>query len=230
MTKPEFFQIKQSLMASLVALTCCFSCQQTDRTLGIGKKGGGGNGGEPEKPLTIPPNFGPNQFKVGSTFVFKESNQSLEDGKTWIEDLKNCYHWKATETTENTVSFGISWAPDCVKVPENESEWHRQIKFSTTSGQVISDQIVVKSLVSPGDLNNKTIASIFFTNNKKAIAHTILKDFKVEQIIYSAFKVGNSVFWDNSDTPLHTLLLENLEPGPKGSNKRTLTSLIEAKP
>lgn len=216
------------ILASVLLALSFLSCDQPQRSLRANNEGG--NPG-PEKPEpTIPPNYDPHQFVANSSFVFRETVQSLDDGKTWSEVQKNCYLWVTTEIKENLVTFDIRKQFNCADDYLPEGKWSRTITFVTITGEIFSDLIKKGSETIPGELNNKTIAPIFFTNRKIGLEHQLLKEFKVDQKAYSGFRIGDSVYWNNPETPVHSLLLYQITPGPKGSNLRTLFSLVEARP
>ncbi|MBK7961674.1 MAG: hypothetical protein IPK04_11060 [Bdellovibrionales bacterium] len=155
------------------------------------------------KPQPIPPNYDPKQFSLNSWFTFRETLQVQGDGKSWIELHKHCYSWFTTDIKPNLVTFEVSKQIDCGD--EDLEKWKRTIMFVTLTGEVISDQIVNGTEGIQGELSNQSIAPIFFTNRNLGMDHQLLKEFKTDQAVYSAFKVKNTVYWNNPESPFHSL-------------------------
>ncbi|MBL7670671.1 MAG: hypothetical protein JNM39_09300 [Bdellovibrionaceae bacterium] len=220
-----FSQLIQ-MSTALFLIFVCLGCNEPQRSLGVKNKA---PGKEPSKPQPIPPNYDPDQFSVNSVFTYRETVQALDDGKTWSEVQKHCYLWLTKEIRPNMIIFEIRKQIDC-SGKFLEKEWRRTITFITLTGEVISDQIFNETETNPGELNHKSIAPIFFTNRKLGLDHQLLKEFKIGQTVYSAFKVKDTVYWNNPDSPFHSLRLYHVAPGAKDSNMRTIISLEAAYP
>ena len=216
----KIFSQPIQISIGLFLILVCLGCNEPQRSLGVKNKA---PGEEPSKPQPIPPNYDPDQFSLNSSFTFRETLQVQGDGKSWIELHKHCYSWLTTDIKPNLVTFEVSKQIDCGD--EDLEKWKRTIMFVTLTGEVISDQIVNGTEGIRGELSNQSIAPIFFTNRNLGMDHQLLKEFKTDQAVYSAFKVKNTVYWNRPESPFHSLRLYHVAPGAKDSKMRTIISL-----